>query len=315
MTASPLNMSSAQTRVNTLNFSPAQPSDKPWVEPFIRSANSANSAWTFANLYLWGSTFQQEVAQLDTRLAVRLYYQDSLFYAFPVGTGDLQAAVLALLEDASAQNAPLQFLGVTEKSCTELEEAFPGSFDFIEEPFIADYVYEAEKLAHLPGKKLSSKRNHINRFLENHPDWHFEAITPKNLDSCIQMSREWLNQQQDKGNFSGDLEPLRLAFEHFEALGLEGGLLMADNQVVAFTLGEILNSDTYVVHFEKAFASIQGAYPMINREFVRHVLEKYPHIRYINREEDMGLEHLQKAKRSYYPDHMVNKYTAIWRGL
>jgi len=83
--------------------------------------------------------------------------------------------------------------------------------------------------------------------------------------------------------------------------------------VIAFTIGEPLNSDTYIVHFEKAFSDIQGAYPMINREFARHIQTLRPNIRYFNREEDLGIESLQRAKRSYYPVFMVEKYHATRR--
>ena len=96
-------------------------------------------------------------------------------------------------------------------------------------------------------------------------------------------------------------------------MGVEGGLLRSAGKVIAFTVGEVLNSNTYNVHFEKAFAEIQGAYAMINREFVKYIMQIHPEIEYINREEDLGLESLRKAKQSYYPDLMVEKYTAVWR--
>ena len=98
--------------------------------------------------------------------------------------------------------------------------------------------------------------------------------------------------------------------DHFEALGLEGGLIRINGSVAAFTIGDRLNGDTYDVHFEKAYAGIQGAYAMINREFARWVREHHPDIKYLNREEDMGVEGLRKAKESYYPDLLLEKYTA-----
>ena len=106
---------------------------------------------------------------------------------------------------------------------------------------------------------------------------------------------------------------LELAFRNFDTLGLEGGLLRVNGEVVAFTIGEKQNADTYTVHFEKAFPEVQGAYPMINREFVRYITKLHPEMLYINREDDMGMENLRKAKRSYYPDLMVEKYMATYR--
>ena len=99
---------------------------------------------------------------------------------------------------------------------------------------------------------------------------------------------------------------------HYEQMGLDGLLLRAGGKVVAFTMGEQMGAeDTYDVHFEKAFAEVPGAYPMINREFARWVQEHYPEVRYLNREDDMGVEGLRQAKKSYYPDLLLEKYSAV----
>ena len=126
------------------------------------------------------------------------------------------------------------------------------------------------------------------------------------------MSQAWAEEMYRLHGRTNPEEQLALkrAFQDFDFLGLEGGLLRTKGEVVAFTIGEKQNGDTYTVHFEKAFSRVRGAYPMINREFVRYVRQLYPEVVYINREDDMGMENLRKAKRSYYPDFMVEKYTA-----
>jgi len=302
-----------QCKQPAILFSPARLEDKEWVDRILRLEDAPSADFCFTNILIWDDRFRQQVAALGDRLAFRLMSDGIPFYAFPVGQGDLTPVIEALVQDAAAYGVPLEIRAILEKHRMELEAAFPGRFDFSLAPDSFDYVYEIEKLATLAGKKLHAKRNHINRFIENNPVWSFEPITVRTLPACALMSCEWSHQHQNQASFYNEIDALRKTFDNFEALGLEGGLLRLENRVIAFTIGEQLNSDTYIVHFEKAFSDIQGAYPLINREFARHIQETHPHIRYINREEDMGIESLQKAKKSYYPDLMMEKYTAVWR--
>ena len=307
--------SDCRCQTQTLTFRPVTLADKPWLDDIIRQEDARSAEWCFSGIFAWRDTYHQQVASIGNRLMIRLICHGPPFYAFPIGKGDLEAAIWAMHQDVAQFNAPLMMRGLTEKTKTELEEAFPGQFIFTPDPNAFDYIYEAESLATLAGKKLHAKRNHINRFVENNPDWVFEPLTRETLPQCIAMTRAWALHQQKDDTFASELLALHQAFTHYEALELEGGLLRADGEVIAFTIGEPINSDTYIIHFEKAFSDIQGAYPMINREFARHIRRTHPHIRYINREDDMGIESLQKAKRSYYPAFMLEKYTALWRDL
>jgi len=303
-----------QQSTDTLHFTPAAITDKAWIDPIVRAENAPNSDWCFTNIFVWRNSYQQQVAKFHERLCIKYaYLGGDPYYAFPIGQGDLKAAISALRQDATLHNLPLTLRGVNDKHRAELEVAFPGQFDITPDPASFDYVYEAEKLATLAGKKLHAKRNHINRFLQYHPDWAFQPITAENLSECIAMTKEWAEIHEKSADFAAELEALDLAFQNHDALQLEGGLLRVDGKVAAFTMGEVLNSDTYLVHFEKAFPTLQGAYPMINREFARYIVETYPHIQFVNREDDLGIESLQKAKRSYYPAFQVEKFTAVWR--
>lgn len=303
-----MNSCTIATPQQTLPFKRADISDKPWVDRILRLEDSRSSAWCFANMFFWVDTFRPTICAMGDRLLSWFDQAGGSFYGYPIGAGDLKSAVLALEQDALARGVPFVLRGLTERSREELEAAFPDEFDYSQDPNFFDYMYEIEKLATLAGKKLHAKRNHINRFLENNPNWSFEPITSKNLLECLAMANEWARQREED-----DLDALYRAATYFEALELEGGLLRVDGRVIAFTIGEPLNSDTYIVHFEKAFADIQGAYPMINREFARHIQATRPDIRYVNREEDLGIESLQRAKRSYYPVFMVEKYHATRR--
>jgi len=297
-----------------LTFSPIALTDKPWMEHLIRMENSRSSDWCFSSLFAWDAAFHQQVAAIGNRLVIQLLYHGSPFYAFPIGQGDLEPVIWSLQQDATDHDVPLKISGITAKNMQELEEAFPGQFEYSPDAYAFDYVYEAESLALLEGRKFSPKRTHINRFLEQNPDWRFEPLTRANLSECSAMCLKWVAEHQTLGgNFADEVDALHKAFSHFDALDLEGALLRAKGEVVAFTIGKPLNSDTYIIHFEKAFPSVQGAYPMINREFARHICQAYPHLRYINRESDLGIPGLQKAKQSYHPVFLVEKYTARWK--
>ncbi|MBR7081481.1 MAG: DUF2156 domain-containing protein, partial [Oscillospiraceae bacterium] len=156
--------------------------------------------------------------------------------------------------------------------------------------------------------------NHINRFIAEN-DWSYEPIGADNLDDCRLVTANWLENNGSKleENVLDESAALRRLFEDYFALGLEGGILRSGGRAVAFTVGEILSDDMFVTHFEKADADINGAYQMINREFARQITDTHPEILYINREEDMGIENLRRAKQSYFPEFMVEKYKAKWR--
>lgn len=256
------------------------------------------------------------IARLGERLAIQVKNPTPHAYLFPVGTGDAKEAVLALEADASEWDKPLLLVAVTQEQRQCLEKLFPGQFRFTEQPGDSDYLYEIRRLADLEGKKLHAKRNHINRFLKDNPTWQYEEVTPKNLDECLVLDEQWYLRSRaregdaEERDLNDEGRAFRRAMAHFKELGLEGGLLRVYGEVVAFTVGSALAGDTYDIHYEKAYGDLPGAYAMINREFARQVRERHPEIVYLNRENDMGLEGLRKAKESYYPDLMAVKYSA-----
>lgn len=172
----------------------------------------------------------------------------------------------------------------------------------------SDYIYNSSDLINLSGKKYHGKRNHIKRFMEN--AWEFEPITSDNLDDCILFSTQFYNNNENDYSAIIEQYAIDLFFMNMDYLNLKGGVLKADNRIVGITIGEQLNSDTFVVHIEKALADVQGAYPMICNQFAK---ANAAELKYINREEDLGLEGLRKSKLSYKPAFMVDKYTVYFK--
>ncbi len=290
-----------------LNFQTLTLSDRAWVQEMLYSSNRKGCEYSFCNLFLWMRSFSQ-VARAQDVLLCRMEYKGKRTYFFPAGRGDLVEAVELLREDAG--DAPFTMRGVTEEDKAFLEEHFPQKFTFAPLRNTFDYRYPVEKLANLAGKKLQSKRNHINRFTENYPNWYTEEITRENLHLCEELTRQWYAQRPEE-DFSAEKAALDTAFRHREELGLEGILLFDGEKPVAFSMGNRITEEMFDVNFEKAHAAVQGAYPMVNREFARRVMAKYPAVKFLNREDDMGLEGLRKAKESYYPD-LLTKYEARW---
>ncbi|MGF0006105.1 DUF2156 domain-containing protein [Eubacteriales bacterium SGI.150] len=302
-----------------IDFRTPQPSDKAWVDALLAQADYRGCDYNFTNLFVWSRAYGQEIAQVDGFLVTHLCGRMGCSYMYPAGSGDLAAAIDILAREADERRQPLRLVCLTTRQMEELDRLMPGRFAYEADRDGFDYLYDIDRLADLTGKKLHAKRNHINRFMDNNPSWVYEEITPQTLPECLEMDKEWYRRSMVREGAAEERDlgdegiALRTAMDHYHALGLEGGLIRVYGEVVAFTMGDRLNSDTYDVHFEKAYGELQGAYAMINREFARWVRAKHPNVRYLNREDDMGVEGLRKAKESYYPDGMVEKYAATQR--
>ncbi len=289
-----------------LTFKPIAIDDQDWIVPLLRASDFQGSEYSFCSNFIWGGQYQIEACRFEDRYLVRSGKKHRS-YLFPPGSSPLRSAVEALLAYCEERGEPFRMHGICEAAKAELEACFPGKFRFAEDRDNFDYIYTSESLITLAGKKLHAKRNHINQFKLG--DWSFERVTPENRQECLEMNRLWCEENGCSEDPSKQKEVCAVAraFRYYERLGLIGGLLRLDGRVVAYTLGEPLNSNTFVVHFEKAFSEVRGAYPMINNQFVENCAAEY---RYINREEDMGIEGLRKAKLSYQPALLLVKYTA-----
>ncbi|MGN1122774.1 MAG: DUF2156 domain-containing protein, partial [Eubacterium sp.] len=236
---------------------------------------------------------------------------DDIMYSLPIGNGDFKDAVNQLIDDAKTFSIPFRIYGVTEHYKSLLDEYFPDKFSYEYDSAYSDYIYSVEKMSLLSGKKYHSKRNHITNFKKKNPDWSFEKIDNSNIGDCIELHTKWIKNHQDDEDYSFEFEAVLTAFENYEALGFEGGLIRVDNKAIAYTFGERQSDLLFVTHFEKAPAEIQGAYTVINQEFTKNCLSSY---KYVNREEDLGIEGLRKAKQSYNPEILLEKCIAVYEG-
>lgn len=291
-----------------IQFKRAELEDKEIISHYFKHHTSRSCERTFVNVFLWSRQYPVKWAIIEDALVFKSEDEKHVSFAFPAGEDEnVKRAIEVMKRYSEERGYPFTMYNITPDNFAKLEQWYPERFEVEYERDDADYVYESEKLATLSGKKLHGKRNHVNKFkimYENR--WSYEPMTKDNLEECFQMALKWRNEngceedEEKNAEMCVTLNSLRL----FEELGLVGGVLKIDGKVVAFTIGEPICSDTFVVHIEKAFADIPGAYPMINQQFVEHECTDY---QYVNREEDTGAEGLRKAKLSYRPVFLVEK--------
>lgn len=290
-----------------IEFQALDLSRKHEYDTFLRRCGERGCEYSFANLYLWG---RQKAAFHKGNLAFFSQFNRRSVYPFPLGTNNLKPTLDAIIHDAATRGIPCRLTGLNQDDCALLERLYPGRFRYHFDRDSFDYVYDINALADLKGKKLQKKRNHLNRFLQKYPDYKAVPITDANIDQVSSLVSQWYHlrlQENPHGDFHMEQAAITKAFKYWQPLGMEGILLMADGEPVAMTMGSPLSETTFDVQFEKALDRVDGSYNAINREFARYLREKYPNLRYLNREEDMGLEGLRKAKLSYCPDHMIEK--------
>lgn len=281
--------------------------DKDTITAYTMNSCRRNCDLSFSNLCSWRFLYNTQFAIVDGFLVFKFWAGGELAYMMPIGEGDLKKVLDDLIEDAHRENEPFCMLGVCSCMREELEAIMPGQFTFTADRDYADYIYLRSDLATLKGKKFQSKRNHINKFRNMYPDHEYTPITPDKIQECMELEAKWCkandcDKQEGTGN---ERRALTYALEHFEELGLTGGILYVNGEIAAFTFGMPINKETFGVHVEKADTNIEGAYTMINYEFANRIPEQYT---YINREEDLGIEGLRKAKLSYQPETILEKY-------
>lgn len=293
-----------------IEFKPITLEDKTVYERYLLDGNERGCEYSFPNLFLWG---RQKATILHDHLILFSQYNRRSIYPYPIGSGDKKIVLDAIITDAKVRGIPCRItgLGITEKQT--LEELYPNMFRFHCDRDSFDYVYAIDDLADLPGRKYQRKRNHYNRFRNTFPYYTIEPLRESNLHRVKQMIDKWYRtklQENSPSNYHMEQSALAKAFHYYRELDMEGLVLLDGENVLAVTLGSRISDNTFDVNFEKARGDVNGAYTAINYEFARHIRSKYPQIQFLNREEDLGLEGLRKAKQRYYPHHMIEKYWA-----
>jgi len=291
-------------------FKPLEFEDKEVFDEFLHQDPPFISELTFSNLYMWRHKHRPAWRIWEKCLLIVFQPQGkSPFGLFPVGNGHKKEALDFLLCELCAATADARVRLVDEKNLKTLPDR--ERFRIEPDENNSDYVYLTQELIALSGKKYHRKKNHLNQFVKNN---HFEyrPLDEDLLEGLLEMQEEWCRMREcvEHPSLSDEDFTIREALSKFGLLDYTGGAILIDGIVQAFSLGEPLNGDTAVIHIEKANPAISGLYAAINQLFLRN---SWADMKYVNREQDLGIEGLRIAKESYHPDHMINKYTLIPR--
>lgn len=296
-----------------MDFSEISINDKALFDSYLQPHNPQVSELTFTNLFMWRNYYKFRYAQAGNCLCIIAVPAKDTPYAFlPIGKRnieELSEAVAQLKEYFHAKGWQLQFRKVTEEQLALFDGMIDPGTPAVMDRDNSDYLYSAQDLIHLKGKKFDGKRNHINKFKKNHA-FEYVSLSPEQIGECVRIMEEWCKDKNcdcQEGDYCERYANMEL-LNHFRELGCRGALIRVDGRFEAFTVGEMLNADTVVVHIEKANSKIEGLYPLINQQFCEN---EWQQAMYINREQDLGMEGLRKAKLSYNPVRLVDKYTVV----
>lgn len=289
------------------DFKPLGLEDRESVRRRIWDYQPTTSELTFANLFIWRTYYRFQWCLLeDCLLILADSKENGLFAMTPVGPAprrDVTYHLLSWLRDAKGVADPF-----IDRADERLVHELEGDAAFASEPLREhfDYVYKSQDLISLEGRDYHGKRNHIYQFQRSH-EFSYSPLTPAYRDDCIELAELWckMRQCQDDMSLIHEFEGIQDTLRNFDALGIDGGVILIDEQVEAFGLGERLNEQTAVIHIEKANPNYRNIYAVINQQFAEH---RWGDTAYINREQDLGIAGLRKAKMSYQPDHLEKKY-------
>lgn len=274
-------------------------SDKAAIDNLLKDNTTPVCDYCFANIYAWQPAYDTEWAEVCGMLVVRFRLPDGDWAYMPVGGGDIGPVLGELHRVAAADDSRLRLVSLDGR----FANVFGEEYAICDNPDYRDYIYLVEDMCELRGRKYQPKRNHINRF-ESSYNYTFEVLRPTDFEECLALTCLWHSRKcsvvsEACCEQSDEHCAIKRVFEAYDQLDMLGGVLRVDGRVVAFAMGSPLSRDTFCVHFEKADADYQGVFPMINRLFAKELAQR-GYI-YVNREEDMGLEGLRRAKQSFYP--------------
>lgn len=284
--------------------------------------NSMASEYCFLGHLVWQRKYDFELLNFDSsEQSIVIYVKKNLAYRFPIvkNSEEIKNVILKIIQhDELNKNSSLSFERITLEQKQFLEENFTGLFSFEEQRGDFDYIYSIDSLINLSGRKYSKKRNHINGFLSKYSNWKIEEISEKNIEEVLSFSEQWYESKlsDDLGFIKENLRLERISVNEFlpkiAEYEADGIVLYVDDKVCGYTAGQRIGINTYDTVFEKATEEITGSYNLLNREFAKYLKEKYPELKFINRESDIDHPGLRKSKLSYNPELLLQKYKATY---
>ena len=265
------------------------------------------SFYNFSNIYMWRKTMNYRYAIIDDSLCIFAKYRDEApFMFYPLGSRDIETTMLKITEQTGF---PITMSRLSQRMADQVAPIYPNVIpEFIRG--LCDYIYSTAELTELSGKKFHKKRNHVNKFIKTYT-YDYITVTNENLDILKNaVVRLYTDEDKLNSDFVDEYYAINELVNNFDVLGLKAGVITVDGNAVAYSIGEIQNGETALIHTEKADRNFDGAYAAINYEFLRH---EFSGTKFVNREEDMGIEGLRQAKTSYNPIAFNNVYSITFK--
>ncbi len=294
-------------------FKPVELEDRGLIKEILWKYQPQTAEWTFTNLFIWRSYYAFQWSTYRDWLIVLCKAKANDFCALqPIGPPSRLEVVRMLLRWLQKEKGGKE--PYIERADQCLISEIEGAKDLVVKPIRDhfDYVYRRKDLVELTGRKYHSKKNHINKFLRFY-SFTSSSLNESHRGACRELVDRWcqLRRCGEDMDLLGEWEAVGQALIHFPALKLQGEVILIGNEVKAFALGELLNKKTVVVHIEKADPEIPELYTVVNQQFCA---KNRADILYVNREQDLGVPGLRKAKLSYYPDHLAEKFQVSLAG-
>ncbi|MDD3580583.1 MAG: phosphatidylglycerol lysyltransferase domain-containing protein [Desulfobacca sp.] len=281
--------------------------DREVVQGRLWDYQPETSELTFTNLFIWRFHYHFEwCLDQDWLLLMSNSPENGVWALPPLGPRPRRQMARRLLEwlkeDKGLTEARIE--RADSRLVAELADGATFAIESTRKQF--DYLYRSQDLINLAGRKYHAKRNHLNNFKRSY-QFTYQPLEARHLPECCELADQWcvFKRCDEDLNLMGEWEAIAEALKNFEALHLQGGVILVDDRVEAFAMGERLNQDTAVVHLEKANPELGGIYAVINQQFCAHAWAQVP---FINREQDLGAEGLRRAKLSYQPHRLVEKF-------
>lgn len=284
------------------------------LQPYFDMVDYEACEYCFATLYMWQHLYKTGYYIGDGFAVLIGEYEGDTFSILPLCSKDkLPQVIDFVLNYFESIESKLYFRGITQEIVDDLKEYYPGRFEYIEERDLFDYVYDAESMRTLAGRKNQKKRNHINYFLKEYEGrFEYKLLDKNNFDECLDLVKQWADNKEENNEYDegmdDELTGIKKIFNNYDVLrsNVKIGGIYVDGKLEAFTIGELLNPNMALIHIEKANPNIRGLYPFINQQFL---VNEFSDVEFVNREEDLGIPGLRKAKLSYHPIRFVEKYT------
>lgn len=268
--------------------------------------------YCFTTLYMWKDLYNTKYYVEDDFAIVAGEYENKGFIILPLAKKEnMNKAFDFIIKNFEKEHKQIHLKAINKEVVEYLQRVYGDRFEYIEERNNFDYIYDGESLRTLAGRKNQKKRNHLNSFVKEYGDRvEYKKLEEADFDECINLLKEWSKDKEESIELDSEFKAIKRIFKHYEKLKdtLKISGIYIDSKLEAFSIGEMLNDNMAVIHVEKANADIRGLYPYINQQFL---LNEFSDVEFVNREEDLGIEGLRKAKLSYHPVKFAEKYTVI----